>query len=147
MFNSGDRATGSQAIVVKMDVTKGTPAVYDLLCLKGLSIDTGIKSTDFVDLCSNGQSISQVVGLAYSFSGEFVVRKDSAGHNLIKATNMTDISNLNDIPVQITDKFAGEIIEFKAAITKASVEYPADDMITCSLEFKPAEAITVTPII
>ena len=147
-FVDGDRATAAQAITFEMDITKSATPAYETFCVNSLGEDFGIKTESWSDFCSNGFTSTQAVGYDMSWSGECVVTKGSAAHDFIKHSNTLTLSNLNNIPVRITNALDAEVVSTLITITSLSLTYNSDEMIKFSFEFKPSGGTpTVTPVV
>lgn len=145
-FNTGDNATGAQAITAELNLSKdGT--TWDIICMSGLTEALNLIVSSQANLCSGGNTSNTVTGMDRTWSGEVVVRYGAVSWDMAKSSFVADLNNFNNIPFRITDIFTEEITEAKVAITSWEKTQESTEFIKLSLEFKIFDGIpTVTPV-
>lgn len=145
-FNTGDTATGAQAIKIEMDLLKNDS--FEVICANSFSEALNYGTETWYDFCSNGFSSSATTSIDLEFSGEAVVRFDEATMTLTKLR--FDIGAVNNIPMRITDTFVEQVYEINVSMTSFERTLLPNELMKISFTFKPfqgAPVVTALPIL
>ena len=142
-FNTGDTATGAQAIKFELDIRKD--GNFHEMCVNTLSESLNYNVETWTDFCSKGFSSSAMTGLDPEYSAEMIIRYDRSSADLAKIRY--DMHAVNNIPMRITNELLNEIVEVNVTITSWNTNYVAEELIKADFTIKPFEgAPTVTRI-
>lgn len=143
-FNTGDTATGAQAITFKLDILKN--GTLTPICINGLSEALNYTVETWYDFCSNGFSSSAVTAIDLEWSGDGVVRYDSPQADLIK--RRYNIGDINNIPMEVTNTLLDEVVTVNVSLTSLNITATAAELIKFDFALKPFEGSpVVTPIV